>query len=441
MKNDNQLWDFFASVKLALFTLCTLAVTSIIGTLIPQHETHAYYGERYGRVMASFIEVLDIADMYGSWWFLGLLGLLSANLIVCSIDRFPLAWRQITADPTSVSAARIRAFPYSTSWSTTGQADQLVERLAPILTGRGWRPKATTLDGARLLVAQKFAWSRIGVYVVHASILIIFAGAIVGHFFGFKGNIMLPETEKSDSVFLAGSQQKMPLGFTVQCDSFAIEFYDNGMPKEYRSRLTILEDTKPVLTQDIEVNIPLKYRGITFYQSSYEGYKDFIIRIKNNGTKQEKQFIAPFQQQLSWSEENIEFGVVNAEAIQNRLVRVKFWFKAKGREPSVTSIDVDSEVVLTQADTTYTIQAKQMYATGLQVAKDPGVWLVYLGCSLMIVGLFIAFFLSHQRIYLKIDQDEAGCTLTLAGTANKNKLGFARQFEQLAAALADHKAA
>lgn len=440
MKNDNQIWEFFASVKLALFTLSTLAITSIIGTLIPQHEAQSFYAEKYGNVLAGFFQVLDIPDMYGSWWYLGLLGLLSANLIVCSIDRFPLAWRQIVADPTVVTAARIRALPYATSWRQTEGADQLIERMTDTLTKEGWRPSATTLEGARLLVAQKFAWSRIGVYVVHASILIIFAGAIIGHFFGFKGNIMLPETEKSDSVFLAGSQQKKPLGFTIQCDSFAIEFYDNGMPKEYRSRLTILENDQVVLTQDIEVNKPLQYKGITFYQSSYEGYKDFLVRIRNDDNKQEKHFVAPFQQQLSWSEEDIDFGVVNAEAIQNQVVRVKLWFKAKGREPSVTSMDVGREVILKQGDTSYAIQAKQMYATGLQVASDPGVWFVYLGCGLMIVGLFITFFLSHQRIYLKIDEDDAGCTLSLAGTANKNKIGFARQFERLTAALTGPKA-
>ena len=29
--------------------------------------------------------------------------------------------------------------------------------------------------------------------------------------------------------------------------------------------------------------------------------------------------------------------------------------------------------------------------TGLQVAKDPGVWVVWLGCTLMMVGIYVAF--------------------------------------------------
>ena len=54
-------------------------------------------------------------------------------------------------------------------------------------------PKAITEEGERIhLYAEKMAWARFGVYVTHASILIIFLGAIVGNLFGYKAyvNIM-----------------------------------------------------------------------------------------------------------------------------------------------------------------------------------------------------------------------------------------------------------
>ena len=35
--------------------------------------------------------------------------------------------------------------------------------------------------------------------------------------------------------------------------------------------------------------------------------------------------------------------------------------------------------------------------TGLQVRKDPGVWVVYLGFIVMSIGLYIAFFMSHKK--------------------------------------------
>ena len=75
MKHTNEVWGFFASVRLAIFTLCSLALTSIIGTVIPQNKPDSWYVETYGPATAQFFQVLDIPDMYGSWWFLILLGL------------------------------------------------------------------------------------------------------------------------------------------------------------------------------------------------------------------------------------------------------------------------------------------------------------------------------------------------------------------------------
>jgi cytochrome c biogenesis protein len=69
--------------------------------------------------------------------------------------------------------------------------------------------------------------------------------------------------------------------------------------------------------------------------------------------------------------------------------------------------------------------------TGLQVTKDPGVWIVWLGCGLMILGFILSFFFSHQRIWLKIPKG-AGGEIVLAGSTNKNRVGFERSFQQVA---------
>ena len=69
----NSLLAFFASVQLALFLLGLLASTAIIGTIIPQNADPMFYTERYGLARTRFFELLDLGDMYNSWWFLGLL--------------------------------------------------------------------------------------------------------------------------------------------------------------------------------------------------------------------------------------------------------------------------------------------------------------------------------------------------------------------------------
>lgn len=430
MNDSNTVWKFFASVKLALFTLCTISITSIIGTVIPQNRSFDFYAEKYGEGLARFYYVLDIPDMYGSWWFLSLLGLLCANLIVCSIDRFPFAWKQIKADPADLSVNKIEKMPFNhvvdkIDIVDPSSANSLLETLS------GWDITRNTSGDKTIVAAQKGGWTRTGVYIVHLSILVVFAGAIVGHYLGFKGSVVIPETKQTDKIYASETQLPIPLGFDVRCDFFEIEFYDNGMPKEYRSRLTVLENGQETLVKEIEVNHPLKYRGITFYQSSYEGYRDFLITLTDTTDSSKRTFITPFQQQVSWNEKNIVMGVINAEAVRDRVVRIKIWVQSGTNPASTFWLDTREESSTEQSGIPYTINAKQMYATGLQVARDPGVWLVYLGCFLMMAGLYVAFFMSHRRIWLVISQENSSCSLRIAGSTNKNKIGFEKTFSEL----------
>jgi len=432
MNKTNQVWQFFSSVKLAIFTLCALSLTSIIGTVVPQNRPIDFYVEQYGTAAAQFFRVLDIPQMYTSWWFLTLLGLLSANLIVCSIDRFPLTWKQITLDQTTLSPEKLEKMAF-TRWFPEEPGDTAVS-VTEVLRRSGWRLFTRETAGGTITAAQKGRWSRTGVYLVHASILVIFAGAITGYFLGFKGSVLIPETKESDKIYAPDTQQPIDLGFTVRCDTFDIEFYDNGMPKEYRSRLTVLENGETIMVKDIEVNHPLKYHGITFYQSSYEAYRDFVITLVNPDGGGGKQFIAPFQRQVDWSEKDLSLGIINAEAVRERVVRMKLWIKS-GQNPPVTLwLEPQSEISLAEHGVPYTIKVKQMYATGLQVAKDPGVWLVYLGCLFMLAGLYIAFFMSHRRIWI-VTNPGGKRGLLIAGTANKNRLAFEKTFTGLITAV------
>ncbi len=432
MKTNNSIWKFFSSVKLALFTLITLAVTSIIGTFIPQKQAMDLYVNKYGAKTAQFFNILDIPDMYNSWWFLGLLSLLSVNLVICSIDRFPNVWRQIKADNLATPLSRIRKMGNNSTWTARVPETDAVAELQNVLKESGFNSSSREVEDGTLLFSQKGAWSRIGVYLVHISVLVIFVGAIIGSLTGFKGSVIIPEMQSSSKIYPFDNSAPIDLGFEVRCDQFGIEFYSNGMPKEYRSNLTVLENGKEIMRKSIEVNSPLKYKGITFYQSSYEGYQDFIIKITNQENGIEKSFPIPFQQQLQWDEKGLQFGILNAQTSGDRIVKAKIWFTDGKGSPSVFWMDMDTQVTVERADSKYLISTKQMYATGLQVAKDPGVWFVYFGCTLMLVGLYFAFFLSHQRVWIFMQREGKETSLLLAGSANKNRTTFEKRFSVLA---------
>jgi cytochrome c biogenesis protein len=79
-----------------------------------------------------------------------------------------------------------------------------------------------------------------------------------------------------------------------------------------------------------------------------------------------------------------------------------------------------------------TLSFRQLYSTLLLATKDPGVPLVYLGCILMIAGLAVILFMSHQRIWIQISTGaEQGSLIQISGTSNKNKQAFAKRFQKL----------
>ncbi|MDK9709466.1 MAG: cytochrome c biogenesis protein ResB [Desulforhopalus sp.] len=430
MKLIDQIWAFFASVQLAILTLCSIAVTSIIGTIIPQGEPYTFYVTKFGTKTATLFQVLDIHKMYSSWWFYGLLGMLSINLIICSLDRIPSVWRIITADNLAISLDRIEKIASLRRWELPQEKSNSIDWQS-VLSNTGWSFQTKKCGQTILSFSQKGRWSRMGVYVVHLSILIIFFGAIIGHFFGFKGSVMIPEMRSTEQIFSSPDSKPIDLGFTIRCDSFAIEFYDNGMPKEYRSGLSILENGQEILQKDIRVNSPLSYRGITFYQSSYQAHQEFLLQITETDSGASRQFSLPFQKQESWKERNLQFGIINAEATGQRALRSKLWLKA-GDGPAITQWLADSEDFSFTGDgKNYSLKVKQLYSTGLQVAKDPGVWIVYFGCSLLLLGLYMAFFLSHRRIWLYKHKAATSSIIYFAGTANKNKAAFAKTFSKL----------
>ena len=72
-------------------------------------------------------------------------------------------------------------------------------------------------------------------------------------------------------------------------------------------------------------------------------------------------------------------------------------------------------------------------ASGLQIAKAPGKNLVYPGCAMLILGVFLMFYAPQQRLWAWIEKTDEGVKLVLAGHAIRNKLDFSKQFKKIQA--------
>jgi cytochrome c biogenesis protein len=434
------IWDFFCSLKLSIALLILLAVTSIIGTVIPQGPEREYL-MTLSPTKLKLYSALGFFDMYHSWWFILLLYLLTINLVACSIKRLPRVWKMVTIPTLVMDEGLEKSLSLTQEIRSHQDPAAVKEKLVAFLGSRFAPPVVTEQDGEIHLFSQKHPWSRLGVYVVHASIVIIFIGAILGSLFGYKAFVNIPEGG-STSVVYKRTGEEIPLGFTVRCEDFSVSFYDTGAPKEFKSILTVEDNGKPVIEKrSIVVNDPLTYKGITFYQSSYGpagegGVFYFTVKQRSGG--------APVQVVARQGEKvSLPNGATMSVLEATQDVRAFIpQFEGPAVRIQVTDASGKSEafIVFNQQRYpdldaqrggsmifAYDRSEEKMY-TGLQVAKDPGVWVVWLGCALMVVGCMMAFFLSHKRVWIRITH---GRTI-MGGTASKNPAGFEMQFHALA---------
>ncbi|WP_298267827.1 cytochrome c biogenesis protein ResB [Geobacter sp.] len=432
------LWDFFCSLKLAIFLLILLAATSIIGTIIPQGQLRPEYLQTISETKLKLYSTLGFFDMYHSWWFMLLLYLFTVNIVACSIKRLPRVWK-IISEPTLIMTDSFeKSLSVTHDLRLEGDTVTLRDRMVAFLKAEFAAPVVTEHDGEFHLFAQKAPYSRLGVYVVHLSIVVIFIGALIGSFLGFKGYVNITEGGSVSSV-QTFSGQRIDLGFTVKCDDFKVSFYDTGAPKEFKSLLTVMDNGRVVIDKrPVIVNDPLTYKGITFYQSSYGqdeagGIFYFTVRDRKGGT--------PVKVSAGYGEKKLlpdgsTMQVLEATQEVSQFVpqfsgpAARIEVTPKGGEPvsfivfkNFPAFDEQRGGALVF---TYDGSDEKMY-TGLQVAKDPGVWVVWTGCFMMVAGCCMAFFMSHKRIWVRVRKGH----VTIGGGASKNPAGFQLMFDEI----------
>jgi len=484
-----KVWKLFSSVKLAVVLLIILAIVSVIGTVIQQNEPPEKYLHEYSQATVQLFEMLGFFDMYHTWWFVLILFLFTANLTVCTLDRFPHTLRIITAPLKPIDDESMKAVPFKKDIPFKSGMDKAEERAAKALSSRRYSFIQAKDPGMLQLITQKGVYSRLGVYITHISIIMIFVGALIGSFFGFKAFLNLPEGSASKVVYLRnepmwdqimaalgiarspvipsqeeGGVPAMPLGYYVRCDSFDVDYYvsasgaPTGMPSEYHSTLSVFDlDGQKILDKRIRVNDPLTHHGITFYQSSYgaipNGRGKVVLNIRSKSDPSspsqtvsidagDSVYVPSIDRTIktlsfnpyamrSPSTGEVQFYRTENEEFINPAVEIEV---SRGKKPLFKTYVLKTDPGAPALPENYTITYGGYWGaryTGLQVTKDPGVWVVYTGFILLCVGPLIAFFGSHRKLWIRIQDRQGKTVVTVAGTANRNRLGFERDFNAL----------
>ncbi|MBW1988777.1 MAG: cytochrome c biogenesis protein ResB [Deltaproteobacteria bacterium] len=440
-----RLVSFFASVKLSITLLFVLAATSILGTVIPQNEPARFYQENFSEPVLKIFTAFNLTDMYHSLWFTALLLLLGVNLVVCSLRRLPKTWKVARSKGAGFSDSRFAGIRHKEEFSSKLPADQLAAAAEKILSKKFRRVKTAQTRSGTGLWAERGRWSRLGPYVIHLGFLLTLVGGLVGSLWGFSGFMNLPEGDTMDHAFLRKTGQAVHLPFAIRCEDFDVSFYENGMPKEYTSRLTVLEDGKEAFTTDIEVNHPLRYQGINVFQSSYGNYLSATLTFLNPQTGKTWDKTVRIREMAELPEGAGRFMVVDfSEAFkhQGKTMGPVFHLHVFPKNGRPTRIHLIAGVPRDKAPAAgpFKVLAKdwqQRYYTGLQITRDPGVGLVYTGFALIILGCFITFFLYHGQVFVKVSGNKALTKVAVAGLANRNQQGFELKVRSLAEELAE----
>jgi len=224
----NPLLKIVTSVKFAITLIALIILVAIVGTFLPN---------------GTFI--------YSSPIFFSLIGLFAVSLISCTSIRLVPTWRIVMEPAVEVSDAFVMRLPCNSTLKTI-DLEEVKKQL------RGYKFIELDKVDSSYLFAQKGQISRFGAHFTHIGVLILLLGATVGGVYGYSKIVVLP------------MQQLVTVsGVEIKLNSFEVNYYDNGMPREYKALVTITEGD--VLHNDsLAVNRPLTYKGASFFLDSFD---------------------------------------------------------------------------------------------------------------------------------------------------------------------------
>lgn len=427
-----QLLPVIADLRLAIVLLLAIAFFSISGTVIEQGQTLEFYQQNYPEHPALFgfltwkvVLTVGLDHVYRTWWFLSLLILFGTSLTACTFTRQLPALKaarhwKFYAEPRQFQKLALSAE------LDTGNLDTVTELLE--------KRRYKVFREGDTLYARKGIIGKIGPIVVHASMLIILAGAIWGALTGFLAQEMVPSggTFQVKNIVDAGplATPQVLKDWAVRVNRFWIDYTPQGGINQFYSDLSVLDKQgQEIDKQTIYVNKPLRYRGVTFYQTDW-GIAAVQVRLNKSPI-----FQIPMAQLDTQGKGRIwgtwvptkpdlsEGASLLAKDLQGTLLV----YDAKGKLVSTVRSGMATEVNGIRLKVVDVIGS-----TGLQIKADPGIPIVYTGFGLLMLSVMMSY-VSHSQIWAL----QKGDKLYVGGRTNRAQVTFEREVIDILEQLSD----
>ncbi|MGH8002279.1 MAG: cytochrome c biogenesis protein [Brasilonema sp.] len=421
-----ELLPVLTDLRLAIVMLLVIALFSVTGTVIEQGQSVAFYQANYPEHPALFgfltwkvLLILGLDHVYRTWWFLALLIFFGTSLTACTFSR------QL---PALKTARRWKFYDEPRQFQKLALSAELengsVNSLTQLLQNRRYKVFQEKDDS---LYARKGIVGRIGPIVVHVGIVTILLGSIWGAMTGFVAQEMVAsgDTFTVKNIIDAGPwTPALPKDWSMRVNRFWIDYTSSGGINQFYSDMSVLNNQEQeVDRKTIFVNSPLRYHGVTFYQTDW-GISAVRVRVNKSPI-----FQLPMAQLNTngkgriwgtWipTKPDLSEGV---SLLAKDLQGMVLIYDATGKLANTVRAGMSTQV------NGVTLKVLDVVgSTGLQIKADPGVPIVYTGFGLLMLGVMMSYF-SHSQIWVLQKDDR----LYVGGKTNRAQVTFEREMLEI----------
>lgn len=468
----DKIWSFFSSVKVGVWLIVLALVGSMFGTIFPQaqfipqnaisRDPAVYYEDQFG-ILGLIYYQLGFYQLYSSWWYMILLGLIGISLVICSLDRFvPLykALKKQKAKRHETFLNRQRLYS-ETERVTDTEIEQVKERLQ--------KQRYKVRDENGHILAEKGRFSRWGPYVNHIGLIIILLAAILrstpllyedayiwlregeqkvvpgtdGEYYIKNNDFIMEVHDENDERFMAAIEKEGMVPSNFQTDVVVYRANDSSVPGAD-------PELEPILESSIQMNNPAKFDEYTLYQSGYQlnEFTNLTFKIYETDDPDEES-LGSFTIDLTNPESEYvlenEFKVVvdqyypdyvlNDDGIPTSETNnpknpafVLSVYPPGSDSAEVSFIGIGRNIDATgENEYTVGLQDFELHdVSGLQLRRDYTLPLFGLGSAIFMIGVIQGMYWQHRRIWIH----PKGNGLLMAAHTNKNWFGIKKDIEK-----------
>lgn len=418
--------QILGNLQIAILLLLAIAINSGLGTLIEQEKPLNFYETAYsnskpifGFINSDLIISLGLDHIYTVWWFILLIILFGSSLISCTFSR------QIP----SLKLARIwKYYNNSRTFKNMELNFSIKEGSLSYTSFLLKKNRYKVLQQGPFIYAYRGLIGKIGPIVVHLSIILILLGSLIGLISGYviqeivpRGNLFHLQNSIS-----SGMLSYIPQNVEGYVKDFKIIYTEEGSIDQFYSDLSILdEEGKEKSNKIIYVNEPLKFNGISFYQTDWGIVSAKIIIDDNKFSQVPLKLI---------NEASARFWVGSIPTQKNSENLLIIFQDLTGKfqiyndkQDLISENEVGDKFFLNG----HTIRVMNIItSTGLQIKSDPGINFVYFGFMLLIVSVALSY-VSYDQLWAF----KTGSDLYISGQTNRATYSFQRQFLSIVAEL------